>query len=158
MSPIPSSCGFTPMKVLTYIMRLVILIGLVSVFTVSDGQNVPKPWLKGNLHTHSYWSDGDEFPEMVMDWYKTHGYQFVALSDHNILAEGEKWTLITKSKLYLDGFDKYLKKYGAKWVTYKTDTGRIHVKLKTFDEYRPLFESKDFLIIKPEELTDRFET
>jgi len=138
-------------------MRFLILIGLVSVFTVSNGQNVPKTWFKGNLHTHSYWSDGDEFPEMVMDWYKTHGYQFVALSDHNILAEGEKWKLITKSKMYLDGFDKYLEKFGDKWVIYRTDTGRIRVKLKTFDEYRPLFETKNFLIIKAEELTDRFE-
>jgi len=22
-------------------------------------------WWKGNLHTHSLWSDGDEFPEMI---------------------------------------------------------------------------------------------
>ena len=28
-------------------------------------------WYKGNLHTHTYWSDGDEFPEMVLDWYPT---------------------------------------------------------------------------------------
>src|SRR3954462_5513797 len=54
-------------------------------------------WYKGNLHTHSYWSDGDDFPEMIMDWYKSHGYQFVALSDHNTLQEGEKWKLIQKS-------------------------------------------------------------
>ena len=26
------------------------------------------PWFwKGNLHTHSFWSDGDDFPEMVAD-------------------------------------------------------------------------------------------
>ncbi len=47
-------------------------------------------WYKGNLHTHSYWSDGDEFPEMIMQWYKDRDYQFVALSDHNIIAEGIK--------------------------------------------------------------------
>ena len=29
-------------------------------------------WWKGNLHTHSLWSDGDHYPEMVADWYKTH--------------------------------------------------------------------------------------
>src|SRR5690242_21846896 len=92
-------------------------------------------WYKGNLHTHSYWSDGDDFPEMIMDWYKTHGYQFVALSDHNTLADGERWKLITKSKTYLDGFDKYLAKFGKKWVEYKEDTGRISVRLKTLKEY-----------------------
>src|SRR5688572_26074465 len=114
-------------------------------------------WYKGNLHTHSYWSDGDEFPEMIMDWYKQRGYNFVALSDHNILAEGEKWKLIAKSKTARDGFEKYCSKFGKKWVNYRVDTGRTHVKLKTLAEYRTLFEDKGFLIIKAEELTDKFE-
>ena len=50
----------------------------------------PRYW-KGNLHTHSYWSDGDDFPEMIADWYKRHAYDFLALSDHNVLSEGERW-------------------------------------------------------------------
>ena len=37
--------------------------------------NAPR-WWKGNLHTHSYWSDGDDYPEMIADWYKTNGYHF----------------------------------------------------------------------------------
>ena len=105
-------------------------------------------WYKGNLHTHSYWSDGDEYPEMIMDWYKRHDYNFVALSDHNILAEGEKWIRVPKSKLYEDGFAQYLQKFGADWVVYKIDTGRTHVKLKTYSEYKPRFEDKDFLVIR----------
>lgn len=115
-----------------------------------------RSWYKGNLHTHSYWSDGDEYPEMIMDWYKSGGYNFVALSDHNILAEGEKWVTVAKSKMYEDGFQKYLDKFGDEWVTHKTDSGRIHVRLKTYDEYRPLFEGDSFLIIKSEEITDRY--
>lgn len=115
-------------------------------------------WLKGNLHTHSYWSDGDDFPEMIMDWYKSHGYDFVALSDHNILAEGEKWKLIPDHENNIHGFENYLKKYGDEWVVYKEDTAqRIQVKLKTLEEYRPLFEEKDkFLIIQSEEISDGF--
>ena len=50
----------------------------------------PQFW-KGNLHTHSLWSDGDDFPEMIADWYKTHGYHFLTLSDHTVLSEGERW-------------------------------------------------------------------
>gem|GEM_PF-5552938 len=42
-------------------------------------------WFKGNTHTHSLWSDGNDFPEMITDWYKRHGYNFLAISDHNIL-------------------------------------------------------------------------
>lgn len=124
------------------------------------GCNPPKKdsghWFKGNLHTHSYWSDGDEYPEMIMDWYKTNGYNFVALSDHNILAKGEKWIQVAKSRMYEEGFEKYFQKFGADWVTYTTDSGRIQVKLKTYQEYKPLFESEDFLIIQSEEITDRY--
>lgn len=132
----------------------------LALFVFSTGCNSvekdSRTWYKGNLHTHSYWSDGDEYPEMIMDWYKSNGYDFVALSDHNILAEGEKWITVTKSKMYEDGFQKYLDKYGDKWVTHKMDSGRTHVQLKTYDEYKPLFEDENFLIIKSEEITGKF--
>jgi hypothetical protein len=81
----------------------------------------------------------------------------VALSDHNILAQGEKWKLIPKSKVHREGFEKYLNKYGKDWVNYTVDTGRTHVKLKTLAEYRGRFEDDNFLIIQSEELTETFE-
>ena len=65
-------------------------------------------WFKGNLHTHSFWSDGDDFPEMIAAWYKTNGYQFLALSDHNILLEGEKWITIGINKTRLLALDTAL--------------------------------------------------
>ena len=55
-------------------------------------------WLKGNIHTHSFWSDGNQFPEMIASWYKQQGYDFLALSDHNILSKGEKWMPISTLK------------------------------------------------------------
>src|SRR5438132_1176146 len=55
-------------------------------------------WWKGNLHTHSFWSDGDDFPEMIADWYKRHGYQFLSLTDHNVLSEGERWIDVVAGK------------------------------------------------------------
>lgn len=135
--------------------KLLSLLLLLFVFTGLIAQS--EIWYKGNLHTHSYWSDGDEFPELIMDWYKKHGYQFIGLSDHNTLAAGEKWKMIAKSKLYEDSFAKYLEKYGKDWVRYKVDSGRTIVKLKTLAEYKPLFEDKNFLIIQSEEITSRFE-
>lgn len=135
--------------------QLLLLPLLILTFTTVSAQS--QVWYKGNLHTHSYWSDGDEFPELIMDWYKNHGYQFIGLSDHNTLATGEKWKKIAKSKLYEDSFAKYLEKYGKDWVTHKIDSGRTLVKLKTLAEYRPLFEDKNFLIIPSEEITSRFE-
>ena len=117
-----------------------------------------KNWYKGNLHTHSFWSDGDDFPEMIMDWYKTRGYDFVALSDHNILATGDKWVGMAADTLYRNAFKRYLDKYGEDWIEYEEDSGRLSIKLKTLEEYRPLFEEKEkFLIIQAQEITDRFE-
>ena len=42
-------------------------------------------WYKGNTHTHTLESDGDSPPEYVARWYKEHGYNFLVLSDHNVL-------------------------------------------------------------------------
>ena len=75
---------------------LLIVISLASCSQKTD----TRQWYKGNLHTHSYWSDGDEFPEMIMDWYKNRDYNFVALTDHNILAEGEKWIVVRRGRIY----------------------------------------------------------
>ena len=54
------------------------------------GQQKDTHWYKGNLHTHSLWSDGDDYPEMIMDWYQSNGYHFIGLSDHNILQQVEE--------------------------------------------------------------------
>ena len=40
-------------------------------------------WYKGNIHTHTTESDGDEEPRKVVSWYRKHGYDFLVLSDHN---------------------------------------------------------------------------
>ena len=108
------------------------------------------PWWKGNLHTHSLWSDGDDFPEMVIDGYKKAGYDFVALSDHNVLARGERFVEADPAILA-----DYLARFGDDWVEVAED-GRV--RLKTFEEYRSLFEEESkFLLIQSEEITDRFE-
>lgn len=117
-----------------------------------------KNWYKGNLHTHSYWSDGDEFPEMIMDWYKSRDYAFVALSDHNILAEVEKWITIRPDSIYQTAFQNYLDEYGEDWVEYRENNDTIRVKLKTFEEYKPLFEEEEhFLIMPSEEISDQYD-
>lgn len=94
-----------------------------------------------------------------MDWYKSQGYDFAVLSDHNTLQVGEKWKLIPKAPMHEQAFQNYLEKYGEDWVEYRRDSvERIHVRLKTLEEYRPLFEEEGkFLIIPSEELTASFE-
>ncbi len=140
-----------------FISRSIYLAGILVIFflsTCSTEEKMQLTWYKGNLHTHTYWSDGDEFPEVVLDWYKSQGYQFVALSDHNTLAGDEQWVVIQKSPLYETSFQNYLNKFGAEWVQYKTDTGRTQVRLKTFAEYRKKMEGENFLIFPSEEISN----
>ena len=40
-------------------------------------------FLRGSLHAHSLESDGDAPPAEVLGWYRTHGYGFAALTDHD---------------------------------------------------------------------------
>jgi hypothetical protein len=47
----------------------------------------PPGWFKGNTHTHTTESDGDSSPDDVVRWYRTHGYDFLVLSDHNVLTD-----------------------------------------------------------------------
>ena len=116
-------------------------------------------WYKGNTHTHTLWSDGDDYPELVLDWYKSHGYDFIALSDHNTLADKELWKEVPQHPFRQQRFREYLKKYGEDWVEYKTDSaGKISVKLKMLQEFRTLFEEKGkFLIVQAEEVSDKFD-
>ncbi|MCC7491035.1 MAG: CehA/McbA family metallohydrolase [Fimbriimonadaceae bacterium] len=41
------------------------------------------PWLRGNLHTHSTNSDGTLTPAELVELYASHGYDFLAISDHD---------------------------------------------------------------------------
>lgn len=119
-------------------------------------------WYKGNTHTHSLWSDGNDFPEMIVDWYQTKGYDFLALSDHNILSRGEKWMTLkqveTRRKVGGAGtFDRYVERFGEDWVEERGEVGSREVRLKTLEEIRPLFEKEEeFLLIEAEEITDRY--
>ena len=42
-------------------------------------------WFRGNLHTHTTNSDGDSPPDVVTAWYRDAGYDFLALTDHDLL-------------------------------------------------------------------------
>ncbi len=113
-------------------------------------------WWKGNLHTHSLWSDGDEFPEMIALWYKTNGYQFLALSDHNVVLEGEKW-------ISADGTNRQAliqrsnRAFGSRWVEQRARTNGSQVRLKTLAEIRPKLEKRNrFLLIPSEEITAEY--
>src|SRR5688572_900907 len=76
--------------VISGLLLALVLNGVAFADDVIPAEAAPR-WWKGNLHTHTFWSDGDDFPEMVAEWYRTRGYHFLALTDHNVLAQGIKW-------------------------------------------------------------------
>jgi len=124
-----------------------------------QAQDTALKWYKGNLHTHSLWSDGDDFPDMIVRWYVDNDYQFLALTDHNILSNGEKWMsadAITK-RGGDNVIDKYLQAMGDEIVDIReSKKGAKEVRLRTFAECQEQFGKTDsFLLIPGEEISDK---
>lgn len=111
-------------------------------------------WWRGNLHTHTVWSDGDDFPENVAKWYKENGYDFLAFTDHNILLEGEKWRRFHRES---DALVKYLDQFGEDWVVTRPveEEDHVDVRLRGLSEFRDMFEEPGkFQLIMGNEITN----
>jgi hypothetical protein len=125
---------------------------------IPEGVPAADRWWKGNLHTHTLWSDGDDFPESVADWYKTNGYHFLALSDHNVLQTIEKWVAVTSAVRRL-AYENGQARFGANWLERWAGPAGLKVRLRTLAEFRGLVEERGrFLLIPSEELSDRHRT
>ncbi|MBI4616456.1 MAG: histidinol-phosphatase [Planctomycetes bacterium] len=118
-------------------------------------------WYKGNTHTHTLWSDGDAAPEVAADWYKAHGYDFLVLSDHNILSEGERWVPVgeeKKDRVRPGELARLAERFGSEWVETREVERRREMRLKTLAELRAAFEEPGrFLFLQGEEISDRFD-
>ena len=135
---------------------------LMTVFMVVAGcQSSPESapeWFKGNLHTHTLWSDGDDFPEQVTAWYEDNGYSFLAISDHNTIAGDERWLTIPESHPRYSVFERYLADSPEGWVEWRQGVDTVFVRLKTWEEYSSRFQAPDsFLMMRAEEVTDGFQ-
>jgi hypothetical protein len=137
--------------------------GMLSVGFAQGAASAEPRWYKGNLHTHSLWSDGDDYPEMIADWYKREGYHFLGISDHNVLQQGERWFEL-KAPVSIAGnvtqrgggpvLEKYLRRFGPDWVELREADGKRHVRLKPLTEYQVLLnEPGKFIMIPSEEIT-----
>ncbi len=55
------------------------------IFFPPSGRAEQPRWWKGNTHAHTINTDGDSSPDTVARWYKEHGWNFVVISDHDML-------------------------------------------------------------------------
>ena len=133
-----------------------------------------KRWYKGNLHMHTFWSDGNAFPEEAVAWYKNRGYNFLGLSDHNmfqddpdswiaIVGDNEKgftpaWVKTKPTRRYVFTakqryFDDYITAFPDAKI--RTDAnGRTEARLSTFDELSARFNAPgEFLLLPDVEAT-----
>lgn len=142
--------------------RFVLLLATTVPFIPTWTRAAEPRWFKGNTHTHSLWSDGNDFPEMITDWYRKHGYQFLAISDHNVLQSQEVWMAVDavekrRKALGKTTMEKYRARFPAPWVETRDSDGQSFVRLKKLAEYRPLFEKPgEFLLVEAEEISANF--
>lgn len=121
--------------------------------TPEEPEREPR-WWKGNLHTHSLWSDGDEFPEMVAAWYQENGYHFLAFTDHHGLLEGDRWVGLDNRHVQ-QALPGYLQRFGPDWVEARAEEGERMIRLKPLSELRHLFEEPGrFMLMMGQEITD----
>ncbi|HVR83559.1 MAG TPA: hypothetical protein VMU54_04560, partial [Planctomycetota bacterium] len=88
-----------------------ILIAAALLHAAPDGER----WVKGNTHAHTLWDDGDALPEKVVQWYRSRGYQFLVLSDHNdrnALSGAERWIGQGEHRTRLQTFQELAQSFG----------------------------------------------
>ncbi len=123
--------------------RMVIAAGLMAGAVSGEG------WYRGNLHMHSLWSDGNVFPEEAVKWYREHDYQFVCLSDHQLLQiETNIWLEVGSKRLSQAQADRYLAGHPAS-AEVRTVDGKRQIRLKTVWELKRLLEQPGSFLMMP---------
>ena len=114
-------------------------------------------WYRGNMHTHSHWSDGDDYLESIALWYRDQGYQFLVFTDHNVMADHERWVAVDKTKGGRTAYDK-LKRNFPDWVDERGEGPELEVRLRQFTEVAERFNDPgEYLLIQGEEISDQAE-
>lgn len=156
--PVPKTATeFTRSKGRPQFLVAIVLILVVGGGCSSGDAANEEHWRKGNLHTHSLWSDGDQFPEVIGQWYVDRGYDFLAISDHNTIADGEKWVDISPSTRGARAMRALTERFGVDYVATRDSLSKQWARLSTFDEYQPRIERPgEFILIRAQEITDAF--
>ena len=113
-----------------------------------DSGTVPPAarWWRGNLHMHTFWSDGRAFPEEAVAMYKARGYHFLGLSDHNVFQDNPgRWIAETGRERY---FAEYLAAFPDAEVRAGAD-GVREARLSTFAELAARFDEPGRFLLLP---------
>ena len=131
---------------------------IATTYALAESQESKQSWYRGNTHTHTLWSDGDAAPEFAIKWYVDNDYDFLVLSDHNVMQSGEKWFAITPDgRLTPAKVDGLRSDFGNEWPEVRDREGSKEMRLRTLDELKAQFEKPgSFLLIPGEEVTDRY--
>ena len=136
---------------------------------VAAGDDRPAKWWKGNLHSHTFWSDGKGFPEEAVEWYRSRGYNFLGLSDHNIFQDDpDRWVGVIPNNakdavpewakrlphryffnVKQKYFDAYIKAFPDAKVRTAAD-GKVEARLSTFDELAARFNEDGRFLLMPD--------
>ncbi len=141
-------------------MRLILSLLLAPCLILQAEEFDTRNWFKGNTHTHSLWSDGNDFPEMIFDWYGSRGYDFIAISDHNVLQNGDMWMDIESIKkrqraIGRDAISKCEARFGSDWIQWETRDGIKGIRLKTLEQCRDALEKPgQFYLLPAEEISN----
>jgi len=121
-------------------------------------------WYRGNMHLHTYWSDGRGFPEQAVAAYKQRGYDFVCMSDHNTFAVSrDTWRDVVNIPVTQAGWPPQVTSdIFAAYTNIFRDSAEIRmngtttqVRLKTYEEIKAQFEEPGTFILFPGlEVTD----
>ncbi len=99
-------------------------------------------------------------PEDVVYWYAQQGYQFLGLSEHNILPNFENWVPVddVKERAGADLLQRYNQRYGNSQPSLRVHEGVEQWRLETTQELRAQFEHAErFLLLSNEEVTNEVE-
>lgn len=149
-----------PLHRITAIGILALLLGTWTGCGSSGPEWSQHTFWKGNTHTHSLWSDGDAAPEWISDWYVTNDYNFLVLSEHNVLADHAKWFPVKEgTRLTPERLASLQQQFGNDKVEVRENgNGTSSMRLLTLAELRGRFEKAgEFIFLQGEEITDGFD-
>jgi hypothetical protein len=147
------NCNSVYSFITRYVLVVVFTLPVLLLLAHAPGLNLPGlketciPIHSGAMEMNSLkvWYSGIKIMAMI----------FLALTDHNVILEGERWRNFPHDHAALA---KYVETYGEEWVemhVHPEEEGVHRVRLKTLEEFRSDYEEPgEFLLIMGNEISN----